>query len=502
VPVQADGTFSTTMSSSVPYGTCILRAVPSGLPAGSNLRSYTGPRVTTEYKQTDKISGGPNNGKAYDYYVLYQGAHAMNDYVSTTHGGLWDSRLEYSDGTSSNYLWYENAALTRSEDSTRSYLKVDGKNAYGPYAARYLFSGSADNAGFPVLAFSATRNATTGNTTIRETDPIVVCPGTAFPPTAVSCPHFNSAGVRLERTIVTNDGGRQVHITDVWRSTNGKAHTISAHYAQFLQARDSAPPGSDTQVGLKMPWLGGYKTFTSDKLFAGPSRVPNTVFVRDDNTAPDGNQDFPRGAISFDVVPQKVHWAANDEFRLNDEGIKVPAGGKRIVRQDFVMGATESEVATKAAANARRINPYRPDALVKKPGGRYVGNNIYNATGYRQAMTVRTARTARAQFVVTVQNDGTATDGFKIKGPGAGLGFRVTYFAGATGTTNITSAVQNGTYRLTNLAPGTARVLRLVVKVRAGTDIGTVRAWLLTATSLHDGTRKDAVKAVVKVVSG
>jgi len=100
-----------------------------------------------------------------------------------------------------------------------------------------------------------------------------------------------------------------------------------------------------------------------------------------------------------------------------------------------------------------------------------------------------------------VQNDGTRTQTFKIKGNGAPSGFAVKYLAGATGSTSITSAVVGGTHRLRNIAPGAKKYLRLVVTVKAGTSIGALRSWLVTATPVSDATRKDVVKAIVKVVS-
>jgi hypothetical protein len=354
VPVAANGSFATTMNTSVPYGTCLLRAVPAGWAGGSNLRSFTGPRITGEAKYGYTIDSGPNAGKVYNYYVLIQSAHALNDYVSATEGGIWDSRLQYSDGTSSLYLWYGNAGLPHSETDTRSYLKVDGHNAYGPYAAEEMF---ADHAGLPELTFSVTRNVHTGDYTIHETDPIVVCPNeTPFPPTAVSCPNFKRAGVRLERTIVATDGGRRIHITDIWRSTDHKAHTISAHYDNWVQGKDYAPPGSDTPVGFQFPWISNaYKTFSTDHVYPGPASAPRTVFIRDDNTAPDGSLQYPRGAVSFDYAPHHVRRIENREFVLQDEGIKVPAGGTHRIRQYYVLGTSESQVAAKAAADRKLL---------------------------------------------------------------------------------------------------------------------------------------------------
>jgi hypothetical protein len=498
--VNPDGTFAVNVATDLAYGTCLLRAVPHNWPDGNSVTAFTGTRVTTEWNTSTAVVGGLNAGKVYDYYVLFQGASAMNDYSSTTNGGLWDSRLQYADGTSSNYLWYQNAALPGSE-GTRSFLKVDGRNSYGPYSAHGRFP---DNPGLPQLTYTATRNPTTGVTTIHETDPIVVCPNeTPFPPTAGSCTQFTSAGVRLERTIITDDGGRQVHISDVWRSTDGHAHTISAHYDEWVSGKDTSSNSLvETAVSLKLPWLGGsFETFTSDTVFPGPARVPASVFVRNDNAAPDGNTVGPRGAVSFDVAPSGVNRRTRSEFVLRDDSITVPASGTHLVRQDFVIGTTDATVAAKAAANQARINPYRPDALIRKMGvSTYLGNNVYNATGINQSVTARTKRTRVATFIIRVQNDGTTTDSFKVKGPGSQTGFIVSYLAGAAGTTNITTAVGNGAYTLANLAPGQSRIFRLVVKVKAGVRIGALRSWLMVAWSAHDGTRRDAIKAIVRVV--
>ena len=499
VAVQANGTFSTTMSTADPYGTCILRAVPAGLAAGSSVSAYAGPRLTGEENTSNKITSGPNTGKITDYYVRFQSTRAMNDYVSATGGGLWDSRLQYSDGTSSNYLWYSNASLVGNEDSVRSFLRVDGHNAYGPDSARNAFPGSADLSGLPALTYSASRNATTGVTTIREVNPIVVCPADTFPPTGVSCPQFNSAGVRLERTIVANDAGLQVHITDTWRSTDGQAHTISPHYTNWIDGSDPST-GSQTQVGLRLPWIDGFQTFSGVVDFPGPGVAPGNVFVRDSNTAPDGSTAFPVGGISFSEAPQQVHRVSNYQFTLRDESVVVPAGGVRLIRQDYVIGRTQAEVTAKAAANASRINPYRPDELIRKHGtSTYVGSNIYNTTGSGQTVTVRAKRTGKATFDLAIQNDGTLANTFKVRGTGNKPGFVVRYFAG---TTDITAAVKNGVYRVRNLAPGQTKTLRIVVKVKAGTPIGTVRSWLVTATSTRSSTIKDAVLAKVRVRQG
>ena len=101
VAVAADGSFSATLGTDDMYGTCILRAVPHDLPATSDASLFTGPRVTTEWNTSSRVASGPNAGKVFDFFVLFQGENAVNDYTSATGCGLCDSRLQYASGYSS-----------------------------------------------------------------------------------------------------------------------------------------------------------------------------------------------------------------------------------------------------------------------------------------------------------------------------------------------------------------------------------------------------------------
>jgi hypothetical protein len=482
VPV-VDGEFEATLSTGDLSGTCVLKAVPAGLARDAAVSDYTGPRLTVEHQVPEKITSGVNQGKVFDYFIAYQGSNAANRYFSATSSGLFDTRLTYPSGLSSQFLWFGNASL-RNPATGESSVSIDGHNAFGPLTAKQT---NEDATGFPELTYSTSRNPVTGVTTIHETDPFVYCVN--------ACASFLSTGVRLERTIVTDDGGRQTHVTDVWRSTDGRPHTLSLRYTNNVEANDSLV-SLPTTVGLRLPWLQpGYQTFPGDSVLAGTTKAPATISVRDKVDAPDGDTVFPRGAITLDTAPNQVHWEANNHFVLHDEGLVVPAGGTRVVRHDYVIGTTEAEIDAKAAASRIRINPNRPDTLVKARTA-YLGNDIYNTTGSTQTATTRKKRGKTATYSVLVQNDGTVTDTFKLKGTGKKKGFTVTYLAGRK---NITRQVVRGTYTLKNLAPGAQRTLKLVIKVKPTAKKGKLRSWLLTSTSVHDTTSKDTVAAALKV---
>src|SRR5215217_1570474 len=144
-----------------------------------------------------------------------------------------------------------------------------------------------------------------------------------------------------------------------------------------------------------------------------------------------------------------------------------------------------------------QLPQYRPDAQVRlSTAASYVGNNVYNATGTNQAATVTTAAATSRTFTVNVQNDGAVSDSYVLRGPGNSTGFTVRYLAG---TTDITTAVVNGTYTLSGVAAGAARSISMQVTVGAGAAVGSVKSSLVTATSTHSGTAVDAVRTVVTV---
>ena len=161
-----------------------------------------------------------------------------------------------------------------------------------------------------------------------------------------------------------------------------------------------------------------------------------------------------------------------------------------------------------ARSNPSGVHPsavvHRPDGWVRYEGlwsgydyypdpKPWVGNNIYNTTGAYQTAKKRLVGAysdgAYVAFAVTIQNDG-ASDRFKLRATGQGSIVR--YFHG---TTNITSAVVAGTFR----TPLLGRGAKYVISVRVDVE-DAVR--LLTATSIADTTKKDAVKVKVTLSCG
>jgi len=135
-----------------------------------------------------------------------------------------------------------------------------------------------------------------------------------------------------------------------------------------------------------------------------------------------------------------------------------------------------------------------------KPGnGPFVGNNVYNTTGARQTDTEDWYDTSGAGtyyvFEISIQNDGTQADRFKVKATGTPTtGWTVKYFHG---TSNITTAVVAGTYQTSSLAPGATYLITAKLTIRTGGSV----TRLVTITSAADATKKDAVKFGLKEVA-
>jgi N-acetylneuraminic acid mutarotase len=141
---------------------------------------------------------------------------------------------------------------------------------------------------------------------------------------------------------------------------------------------------------------------------------------------------------------------------------------------------------------------FQPDAQIRlSTESAYVGGNVYDASGATEVRSATAAPGTTRSFVARVQNDGNATDGFRFKGCSTGSGFTIRYFRGATGTTQVTSAVTAGTYAVSGLAPGATRALRVEITVGGGVATGAEESCLVAMTSMSSSSTTDGVVARV-----
>jgi hypothetical protein len=132
----------------------------------------------------------------------------------------------------------------------------------------------------------------------------------------------------------------------------------------------------------------------------------------------------------------------------------------------------------------------RPDVLVRTlTRARYGGGNVYSPDGLGQTVQGVAGPSQATGFWMRVENDGRATDSFRLRGSPPRRGWTVRWYAGGQ---DVTAAMQAGTYRVDDLAPGESRLVRVVVRpTRSGTGRQTV------TLAAIGGPRRDAVRAIV-----
>jgi hypothetical protein len=142
----------------------------------------------------------------------------------------------------------------------------------------------------------------------------------------------------------------------------------------------------------------------------------------------------------------------------------------------------------------------RPDALIKNSSdSAYIGDNLYNADGSNQtkSQTVRAGKSVT--YDIVVQNDGSASDSFIVRGSAGATALAVKYYTGLSGGTDVTAAVTAGTYAISNLSAGGSQTLRVVVTAARNAASNTSLTCVVTATSQGDSSKLDAVKASTTV---
>ncbi|MBI4835426.1 MAG: right-handed parallel beta-helix repeat-containing protein [Planctomycetes bacterium] len=137
-------------------------------------------------------------------------------------------------------------------------------------------------------------------------------------------------------------------------------------------------------------------------------------------------------------------------------------------------------------------NSNRPDTLLTKEG--YGDTSVketyqYNDTYYPPAWQISTTSIANNQvltYYIWIENDGNTDETYLVTGSSASAGWWITYYEDASGTTDITTEVQNGIYNAGNPANSDKmepysittwkRIIRMVVEAGNtlnGTDSAT-----------------------------
>jgi hypothetical protein len=340
VPVDADGSFSYTGDISPLSGNeqaCRLIAVPSGSSPG--LGDFHGPRVAVTYlvRYTTPLQDGSQ--AASDYYIDSPGFKGAPEYYSAGSDGLvnYYSVLNRQNFGRANYRsWGDGAGLFDSSyRSGESGIQVDGKNAYNNYNAPQFDPGAPATYGKPpgyeALASDVQVSPTTGDVKITESTPVYICPGGAFPGDQSNCPTLEKTGVRFDRTILQQQDGLVVRVSDSYVSTDGNAHQVKLHYYNYA-AQANGPE-------WQLPGEQGYGAVSDGTTVAKPA-TPGSAVARDYYTAIIDYQAI--GGLTWLTQPDSLKFNSSST-PYTDYTVNVSAGGASPVTQVFTAPRTTEE---------------------------------------------------------------------------------------------------------------------------------------------------------------
>jgi hypothetical protein len=147
---------------------------------------------------------------------------------------------------------------------------------------------------------------------------------------------------------------------------------------------------------------------------------------------------------------------------------------------------------------AIRPSDQRPDGWISTSArSGYIGDDIYNLKARKQTKRLPARRTKTRAFYVRVYNDGNVFNRVAVHGTHARRGSRVRYFAGST---DISATMRSAEGWRVRVKPGGFRLVKVRIRILSSAAYDSRKPARVTATWTGDGVRRDAVKAVVKVI--
>jgi hypothetical protein len=139
---------------------------------------------------------------------------------------------------------------------------------------------------------------------------------------------------------------------------------------------------------------------------------------------------------------------------------------------------------------------YQPDMQLELASSKsFLGDGIYGTTS-GQTVSKAIAPGRRFAVLIAIQNKGSGVDAFTLHGPGGHRGFRIRYLLGLSGSIDITSQVESGTYLTPSVGPDTSVLVRLVIRARSRAPKGTTARWMVRAASQANATSSDVGRAI------
>ena len=229
------------------------------------------------------------------------------------------------------------------------------------------------------------------------------CGTTTYPPTSGSCAAFVSTGVTDDRTITQDHDGHISWITDTFKSTDGKAHSLDLLWDNSEQFFGAS--GDSSQPEYEFPGQGSFSTHTTGAGISLPAS-PGTISIRM-HGVPDGDTGTGQGAIVYDRPATAAKFTAvtnfGSEFTLHQAG-DVPAGGSTRFRFAFVHDYQAALVGTRAKAastiflNRITVAKAGKGTVTSSPAGIACGKTCAHGYAYGTSVTLK-AKVAKGSML-------------------------------------------------------------------------------------------------------
>ncbi len=188
----------------------------------------------------------------------------------------------------------------------------------------------------------------------------------------------------------------------------------------------------------------------------------------------------PGTSVTMEAVP-----AVGSTFL----GWNGPCGGTGLCT--IAMRSTEIAI----AAFGKIKTDSQPDLALEK-GSRLLGRHVHASSPVQQTVKGRLRQRSTRTVSIRLYNDGTATDTLLVRGTTQGRRFGARFLFGDT---DVTEAVQAGTFSVDGLQPGAWQRLRVVLTA-GKLPRGSIRAVTVIVGSQADPAAKDALRLRVRIV--
>ena len=177
-------------------------------------------------------------------------------------------------------------------------------------------------------------------------------------------------------------------------------------------------------------------------------------------------------------------------------GVAIAPGGKIVVAGTNTDDAGASDIAAVRYGTKATAVHGRPDLLVGYRGA-FVGDGIYNHTGYHQAITRSVARGRSASFAITIQNDGNAADTIRVLSNAFRVrDVRLSFFDHGVPIPDFEWSFVG---HPEELAVGASTTIKMLVSVTKKATLGEVVKIPVMGTSSNDSTGSDTVAARIRI---